>query len=59
LRVGVTGLKMFIFTNSDRSWELVRPLGTEPVVRVYAETGRVEVLKELISTINSERGGNA
>ena len=34
---------------SDDSWLLIRPSGTEPVLRVYAEGRTPEMVKELLS----------
>ncbi|MCX5778142.1 MAG: phosphoglucomutase/phosphomannomutase family protein [Elusimicrobia bacterium] len=36
------------FVLSDDSWLLLRPSGTEPMIRVYAETGSEEKTKNLI-----------
>lgn len=36
------------FTFQDRSWMLMRPSGTEPLVRVYAEAETKEVLEVLL-----------
>ncbi len=36
----------FIF--ADKSWMLMRPSGTEPLVRIYAEAENREVLEVLI-----------
>jgi phosphomannomutase len=36
----------FIF--ADKSWMLMRPSGTEPLVRIYAEAENKEVLEVLI-----------
>lgn len=41
----IDGVK-FVFDN--QSWLLVRPSGTEPVIRVYAESATLEDLEELI-----------
>ncbi|WP_181691999.1 phosphoglucomutase/phosphomannomutase family protein [Natronomonas sp. LN261] len=46
-RVGRTdGFKLFL---SDGSWLLVRPSGTEPKLRVYAEAGREDRVEALLS----------
>jgi len=39
------GLKLIF---ADESWVLMRPSGTEPVIRYYAEAGTVEELEQLI-----------
>ena len=36
----------FIFT--DKSWKLMRPSGTEPMVRIYAETENIDDLEVLL-----------
>lgn len=36
----------FLFT--DQSWMLMRPSGTEPMVRIYAESESEEILEELL-----------
>ncbi len=41
----IDGVK-FIFT--DKSWMLMRPSGTEPLVRIYAEAENREVLEVLL-----------
>jgi len=33
---------------SDDSWLLIRPSGTEPVLRVYAEARELEMVEELL-----------
>ncbi len=43
--VRTDGLKLIL---DDGSWVLFRPSGTEPVVRLYAETRREEELPELV-----------
>jgi phosphomannomutase len=35
---------------ADDSWLLIRPSGTEPVLRVYAEAGREAAVNELLRT---------
>jgi phosphomannomutase len=42
---------------SDGSWLLVRPSGTEPVLRVYAEARDPEMVKELVSYGEQVAGG--
>ncbi len=37
------------YTLADGSWLLVRPSGTEPLVRMYAEAGSVERVQELLA----------
>lgn len=41
-------------TFSDSSWALVRPSGTEPYVRVYAESDDVDALTDSVSEIVTE-----
>ena len=36
------------FEFADESWLLLRPSGTEPVVRVYAEAQTIEMRDELL-----------
>jgi len=36
------------FMFADKSWMLMRPSGTEPLVRIYAETEAKEELEELL-----------
>ena len=36
------------FTFADKSWMLMRPSGTEPLVRIYAETEVREDLENLL-----------
>ncbi len=35
---------------ADDSWLLIRPSGTEPVLRVYAEAGNEKAIKEMLAT---------
>jgi phosphomannomutase len=39
------GVKYYL---NDRSWLLIRPSGTEPVLRIYAEARSPEALKSLL-----------
>ena len=45
----------------DESWLLLRPSGTEPVVRIYAEAGTIELRDEMleagIAIVKGEYGG--
>lgn len=45
-RVEVEGITKFYL--DDGSWMIIRPSGTEPVVRVYAESASVDRVEELI-----------
>ncbi|MBA3695136.1 MAG: phosphoglucomutase/phosphomannomutase family protein, partial [Acidobacteria bacterium] len=36
------------FTFADKSWMLMRPSGTEPMVRIYAETENRDDLEVLL-----------
>ena len=40
----------FKFLFSDESWLLIRPSGTEPLLRIYAEASTVKNAKQLIQT---------
>ncbi len=40
------GVKIFL---QDDSWLLIRPSGTEPLLRIYAEAGSMRKVKELIN----------
>ena len=42
----IDGLKLFF---DDASWLLLRPSGTEPLIRIYAETSNKNDTKELIA----------
>jgi phosphomannomutase len=44
--ISVDGFKLLL---SDGSWLLVRPSGTEPKMRVYAEAGSTKRIEELLS----------
>jgi len=44
--VTLDGIKFLL---SDGSWLLIRPSGTEPIVRIYAESERLEIKDKLIS----------
>ncbi len=46
----VDGIKLIL---SDGSWVLARPSGTEPLVRIYAESDKPEKLKIMIEAIES------
>ena len=46
-RAEVEGILKFYF--GDGSWMIIRPSGTEPVVRVYAEAASAERVDELLS----------
>ena len=37
------------YTLADDSWLLIRPSGTEPVLRVYSEGRSKEMVKELLA----------
>ncbi len=39
------GIKFYM---SDNSWLLIRPSGTEPVLRIYAEARTPEAVKALL-----------
>ena len=45
----------------DESWLLLRPSGTEPVVRIYAEAGTIELRDEMLEAgtaiVKGEYGG--
>jgi phosphomannomutase len=41
------------FVLEDDSWLLLRPSGTEPVIRVYSESGSLERTKKIISWGNA------
>jgi phosphomannomutase len=41
------GVKFYL---SDRSWLLIRPSGTEPVLRIYAEARSPEAMKALLES---------
>lgn len=41
----IDGFKLYL---SDRSWLLIRPSGTEPIVRLYAESSSKNKLKRLL-----------
>ncbi len=41
------GVKFYL---ADGSWLLIRPSGTEPVLRVYAEARSPEAMKALLET---------
>ncbi len=43
-RVTLDGLKLLL---KSGEWVLVRPSGTEPLFRIYAESGRLERIKEI------------
>ena len=43
------------YTLADHSWLLIRPSGTEPVLRVYAEGRSPEMVREMLR-IGSELG---
>lgn len=52
-RVDTTdGVKFYL---ADRSWLLIRPSGTEPVLRIYAEAGSPEAVKAMLKS-GSEMG---
>jgi len=38
----------FRFILADNSWLLIRFSGTEPILRIYAETGDTERLKRML-----------
>jgi phosphomannomutase len=42
----VDGIKYLL---ADDSWLLIRPSGTEPVLRIYAEATRPEMVEELLN----------
>ena len=42
---------------ADDSWLLIRPSGTEPVLRVYAEGRSLEMVKALMSFGEQAQGG--
>ncbi len=42
---------------ADDSWLLIRPSGTEPVLRVYAEARESGMVKELLSYGEHVAGG--
>jgi phosphomannomutase len=46
----VDGVKM---TLSDGSWVVARPSGTEPLVRIYAESDKEEKLKAIIDAVSA------
>ncbi len=46
----VDGVKLIF---EDRSWILIRPSGTEPMIRVYYESSSESKLKEMISSFES------
>ncbi len=54
-RAEVEGILKFYF--DDGSWMIIRPSGTEPVVRVYAEAPTVERVDELIAAGRTVIGG--
>jgi phosphomannomutase len=39
------GIKFYL---SDQSWLLIRPSGTEPILRIYAEAHSTEAVKSLL-----------
>ena len=43
------GVKLYL--NDDTSWILVRPSGTEPLLRIYFESDRLEKIKQLETAI--------
>ncbi len=40
--------KVSISSLSDRGWLLIRPSGTEPILRIYAEARSPEAVKALL-----------
>ncbi|WP_218079608.1 phosphoglucomutase/phosphomannomutase family protein [Anthocerotibacter panamensis] len=50
------GLKLYL---EDSSWVLLRPSGTEPLVRVYLEAGSAERLEQLAAAMEGQINGLA
>ncbi|UFS72281.1 phosphoglucomutase/phosphomannomutase family protein [Geomonas sp. RF6] len=46
----------FKFIFADRSWLLIRPSGTEPVLRLYSEAGNIEQVNSLLSAARGIAG---
>jgi len=46
------GVKLYL--NDNKSWILVRPSGTEPLLRIYFESDSIEKLENLKNTIKKE-----
>lgn len=46
-RMGIETMDGFKFYLEDGSWVLIRPSGTEPIFRLYAESDTLEHAKEL------------
>jgi len=44
----------FKFTIDDDTWTMIRPSGTEPVLRVYGQARDAEGVRELLDAVNTE-----
>ncbi len=55
VKVEIDGIKIIL---EDKSWVLVRPSGTEPLVRIYAEADDQAKLDKLVAAVYNLTGGN-
>jgi phosphomannomutase len=47
-REDLDGVKLYFDSGDNGAWLLVRPSGTEPLLRVYSEAESPEVVREIL-----------